>query len=87
MGNKPFLKKDDKLILKAIIQESLNDWKMTDSYGDQYLNRQKASEFLDVSEPTFDKLRREGYIPEVVMGSIVRYRKSDLLNIGKPKSK
>jgi hypothetical protein len=72
-----------KFILRDTFKEVFHEWQINDGYGDVYFNRKQAGEFLGVSLPTFDKLKREGLLVPVVIGSITRYRKSDLLNIGR----
>jgi len=69
------------------IEKLVECWEFNDTFGDRYFNRKDASQFLKVSEPTFDKLRSAGHIPVVYIGDIKRYRKSDLLKIGKEDKK
>lgn len=47
---------------------------------DVLFNKKQASEFLQISMPTLDKLARTGIIPFYRLGCNVRFKRSELLS-------
>lgn len=50
----------------------------------QLLTRKQAASLLNISLPTLDKYTREGTIPAVRLGGIIRFRRDVIDNLYQP---
>tara|TARA_R100000808_G_C2153033_1_gene162845 strand:+ start:3372 stop:3614 length:243 start_codon:yes stop_codon:yes gene_type:complete len=68
------------LIREVLAEEKTNEKKEVPKEAHLYTENE-ACKFLKISRPTMLKLRKMGKIKYKKLNGIIRYRKSDLLNI------
>jgi len=74
------IKKLNALIDKRIQENNIDK---EESWNNDILTENEACKFLKISRPTLHKLRKEGKVKYTNAGKGFRYRRIDLLNIGK----
>ena len=74
----------DKQKLEALIEKKVEEKVITlkEMWESEVMTENEACEFLKLSRPTLLKLRKEGKIEYKRYGKEIRYKRSDLLNIG-----
>ena len=68
---------------KAFKYELISEVKKELTFQEEIFKTSEAAEFLKISEPTLYKLINGNSIPFIKIGDQKRFRKSDLLNLGK----
>ena len=68
---------------KAFKYELISEVKKELTFQEEIFKTNEAAEFLKISKPTLYKLINGNSIPFIKIGDQKRFRKSDLLNLGK----
>ena len=68
---------------KAFKYELISEVKKELTFQEEIFKTSEAAEFLKISKPTLYKLINGNSIPFIKIGDQKRFRKSDLLNLGK----
>ncbi|MDB4315799.1 helix-turn-helix domain-containing protein [Cyclobacteriaceae bacterium] len=68
---------------KAFKYELISEVKKELTFQEEIFKTSEAAEFLKISKPTLYKLINSNSIPFIKIGDQKRFRKSDLLNLGK----
>ena len=68
---------------KAFKYELISEVKKELIFQEEIFKTSEAAEFLKISKPTLYKLINSNSIPFIKIGDQKRFRKSDLLNLGK----
>ena len=68
---------------KAFKYELISEVKKELTFQEEIFKTSEAAEFLKISKPTLYKLINGNSIPLIKIGDQKRFRKSDLLNLGK----
>ena len=68
---------------KAFKYELISEVKKELTFQEEIFTTSEAAEFLKISRPTLYKLINSNSIPFIKIGDQKRFRKSDLLNLGK----
>jgi len=68
---------------KAFKYELISEVKKELTFQEEIFKTSEAAEFLKISKPTLYKLINSNCIPFIKIGDQKRFRKSDLLNLGK----
>ena len=68
---------------KAFKYELISEVKKELTFQEEIFKTSEAAEFLKISRPTLYKLINSNSIPFIKIGDQKRFRKSDLLNLGK----
>ena len=68
---------------KAFKYELISEVKKELTFQEEIFKTSEAAEFLKISKPTLYKLINSNSIPFLKIGDQKRFRKSDLLNLGK----
>ena len=73
----------DNEAFKAFKYELISEVKKELTFQEEIFKTSEAAEFLKISKPTLYKLINSNSIPFIKIGDQKRFRKSDLLNLGK----
>ena len=73
----------DNEAFKAFKYELISEVKKELTFQEEIFKTSEAAEFLKISKPTLYKLINGNSIPFIKIGDQKRFRKSDLLNLGK----
>ena len=68
---------------KAFKYELISEVKKELTFQEEIFKTSEAAEFLKISKPTLYKLINSNSIPFIKIGDQKRFRKSDMLNLGK----
>jgi|TARA_B110000503_G_C7157413_1_gene417953 excisionase family DNA binding protein len=68
---------------KLFKYEIISEFKKEFVIQDEILNSSEAAAFLKITAPTLNKYVNNGQIPHFMVGDNKRFRRSDLLNLGK----
>ena len=68
---------------KAFKYELISEVKKELTFQEEIFKTSEAADFLKISKPTLYKLINSNSIPFIKIGDQKRFRKSDLLNLGK----
>ena len=68
---------------KAFKYELISEVRKELTFQEEIFKTSEAAEFLKISKPTLYKLINGNSIPFIKIGDQKRFRKSDLLNLGK----
>jgi len=81
--NNPFETLDQRLSRIEASLEKMTEPKPEPIPGERYVTTAQACEILHMSRPTLWKLEKQGVITSVYMGSVKRWRLSDIEALGR----